>query len=72
MSEPLDLREINIFERHTVLFEKLLKLKLGERFVFINDHEPRPLFPELLKRGFKYESRREAEDKWVIEVVKEK
>jgi len=49
-----------------------MKLDAGESFTFINDHEPRPLYPELVKRGFNYETRKEAEDKWVITVTKEK
>jgi len=72
MAEPVDLRKVSIFERHTVLFDRLMKLEAGESFTFINDHEPRPLYPELAKRGFHYETQKEAEDKWVITVTKGK
>jgi uncharacterized protein (DUF2249 family) len=72
MTEPVDLRKVSIFERHNVLFDRLMKLKAGETFTFINDHEPRPLYPELTNRGFKYETQKEAEDKWVVTVTKEK
>jgi len=70
MTEPFDLRMVNIIERHAVLFDKLQKLKAGESFIFINDHEPRPLYPELANRGFQYETKKESEDKWVITVTK--
>jgi len=72
MTEPVDLRKVSIFERHTVLFDRLMKLDAGESFTFINDHEPRPLYPELTKRGFHYEIQKEAEDKWVITVTRGK
>ncbi|HKZ94336.1 MAG TPA: DUF2249 domain-containing protein [Candidatus Bathyarchaeia archaeon] len=70
MTEPVDLRTVSIFERHNVLFAKLMKLNTGESFTFINDHEPRPLYPELAKRGFQYQVKKEAEDKWVVTVKK--
>lgn len=72
MTKPFDLRKVNIIERHPVLFDKLSKLRVGESFTFINDHEPRPLYPELTKRGFSYKTKRESEDKWIITVTKEK
>jgi len=72
MTEPFDLRKISIFERHNVLFDRIFKLGPDESFTFINDHEPRPLYPELVKRGYRYETRKEAEDKWVVTVTKPK
>ncbi len=72
MTEPVDLRKVSIFERHNVLFDQIMKLKAGESFIFINDHEPRPLYPELAKRGFQYQTQKEAEDKWVVTVKKGK
>lgn len=72
MNKPFDLRKVSIIERHAVLFEKLSKLRVGESLTFINDHEPRPLYPELTKRGFSHEAMQEAEDRWVITVRKER
>lgn len=72
MSEALDLRKVSVFERHTIINERLKKLKAGESFVFLYDHEPQPLYPELKKREFKYESKLEPQSKLVVTVIKEK
>ena len=70
MNDPLDLRKVSVFERHSIIDEKLKKLNVGESFVFYYDHEPKPLYPELKKRGFKYESKLEPHGKWVVKVKK--
>ncbi len=70
--KPLDLRRVNIIERHAVLFDELSKLKVGESLTFINDHEPRPLYPELAKRGLSYKAKQESAEKWIINVTREK
>ena len=52
-------------------FDELSKLDVGESKTFINNHEPRPFYSELTKRGFRYRVKQESEDKWVITVTKE-
>jgi uncharacterized protein (DUF2249 family) len=41
---PLDVRNVVPRERHTLIFDTFTGLKLGEAFVLINDHDPRPLY----------------------------
>ena len=41
--EELDLREVERFQRHPLVFAKFDALEVGESFVLINDHDPVPL-----------------------------
>lgn len=41
--EELDLREVERFQRHPLVFAKFDALKVGESFVLVNDHDPVPL-----------------------------
>ncbi len=42
-NEELDLREVERFQRHPLVFAKFDALEVGESFVLINDHDPVPL-----------------------------
>ncbi|MHB1514540.1 MAG: DUF2249 domain-containing protein [Acidiferrobacteraceae bacterium] len=46
MPEPriLDVRSLVPMERHHQIFETYERLKPGERFVLVNDHDPKPLY----------------------------
>lgn len=44
--EPLDVRVLVPIERHKKLLRMFKELPVGESFVFINDHDPLPLFYE--------------------------
>lgn len=70
MTKELDLRKVNIIERHPVLFKNLSRLQKGESLTFINDHEPRPLYSEFARRGFQHDTTKESENKWIIKVTK--
>lgn len=41
--EPLDLRSVPRPQRHPLVFDKFDRLKVGESFELINDHDPIPL-----------------------------
>ncbi len=41
--EELDVRTLAHGSRHDVIFGKLQALAVGEQFVIVNDHDPRPL-----------------------------
>ncbi len=46
MSQPklLDVRRLIPMERHRQIFDTYEKLQLGESFVLVNDHDPKPLY----------------------------
>ncbi|HEX5430607.1 MAG TPA: DUF2249 domain-containing protein [Bryobacteraceae bacterium] len=46
-NEELDLREVERFRRHPLVFAKFDALKVGESFVLINDHDPVPLHGQM-------------------------
>ncbi len=45
--DELDVRPYPPAKRHRLVFEKFDGLKPGETFVFINDHDPKPLYYQL-------------------------
>ena len=46
--EPLDVRSLPPMRRHAVIFEKFDALGIGESFVLVNDHDPKPLRYQML------------------------
>lgn len=46
-NEELDLREVERFRRHPLVFAKFDALEVGESFVLINDHDPMPLHGQM-------------------------
>ncbi|HEY8325281.1 MAG: DUF2249 domain-containing protein [Ktedonobacterales bacterium] len=45
--DALDVREIPPTERHPMIFRRFAALPVGEAFILINDHDPRPLYFQL-------------------------
>ncbi len=46
LQEPLDVRVLIPIERHKLLLKMFAELPVGEHFMFINDHDPLPLYYE--------------------------
>lgn len=46
--EPLDVRSLPPMRRHAVIFEKFDALGIGDSFVLVNDHDPKPLRYQLV------------------------
>ncbi|OJX37867.1 MAG: hemerythrin [Chloroflexi bacterium 44-23] len=42
--DELDIRSVHPSQRHPMIFEKFDNLAKGEKFVLINDHDPKPLY----------------------------
>lgn len=42
--ETLDVRSEQPARRHTLIFSRYAELNPGERFVLVNDHDPKPLY----------------------------
>ena len=69
----LDLRNIQIFERHDKIFEEWNKLKIGETLKIINDHDPKPLryqFEAEYKNKYEWEYEQEGPKDWIVEIKK--
>ena len=45
--EEIDVREVERFRRHPLVFSKFDALKVGESFILINDHDPMPLHGQM-------------------------
>ena len=46
-NEELDLRNVERFQRHPLVFAKFDALDVGESFVLVNDHDPVPLHGQM-------------------------
>jgi len=46
-TEELDLRNVERFQRHPLVFAKFDALEVGQSFVLINDHDPVPLHAQM-------------------------
>lgn len=68
-----DLRPYPPAKRHDMVFEAFDKLKEGESFVFINDHDPKPLYYQIEAENtvsFKWEYLVSGPEEWKIKVSK--
>lgn len=77
MSEfhTLDVTQIEPRLKHPTIFQNFDDLKEGQAFVIHNDHDPKPLFYQLLaERGniFNWEYLKQGPDAWEIKVSKKK
>lgn len=45
--ESLDVRTIPPPQRHPTIFQRFVALPVGEAFILINDHDPKPLYYQL-------------------------
>lgn len=68
-----DIRPYPPAERHEMFYKAFDDIKAGEAFVFINDHDPRPLYYQMeaeSKVPFKWEYLEEGPDVWKVRVRK--
>ena len=69
----LDLRKLNMAERHSRIFNALRGLKEHDTVIITNDHDPKPL-QYLLKAEFKdtfsWEYKKQGPDEWVVGIKK--
>ena len=43
----IDVRSLVPAQRHETIFERVRELASGERFILVNDHDPKPLYYQL-------------------------
>lgn len=71
--ESFDLRPFPPARRHEMVFENFDKIKSGEAFVIINDHDPKPLYYQIEAENdipFDWEYLASGPDEWKIKVSK--
>jgi uncharacterized protein (DUF2249 family) len=68
-----DVRPFPPAKRHDMVFEAFEELKPGEAFVFINDHDPKPLYYQMEAENsapFKWEYLMTLPEEWKVKVMK--
>ncbi len=68
-----DVRPYTPTERHEMFYKAFEALKPGEAFVFINDHDPKPLYYQMeaeSKEPFKWEYLQKDPMEWKVRVIK--
>lgn len=71
--ENFDLRPFPPAKRHEMVFDTFDKLKRGESFVFINDHDPKPLYYQMEAENdepFKWEYLESGPVEWKVKISK--
>jgi len=69
----LDVRELIPRERHATIFARFDALAPGETLRLINDHEPKPLYYQLMAERsglFAWEPEQQGPEVWVIRIRK--
>lgn len=70
-----DVRPYTPTERHEMFYKAFDEIKPGEAFVFINDHDPKPLYYQMeaeSKEPFKWEYLQKGPEEWKVRVIKTK
>ncbi len=68
-----DVRPHGPAERHEIFFDAFARLKPGQGFVFINDHDPKPLYYQIeaeSKEPFSWEYLESGPEEWKVRVAK--
>ncbi|MBZ0157153.1 MAG: DUF2249 domain-containing protein [Alphaproteobacteria bacterium] len=72
------MKELNVItiaprERHPLIFKTFDELQKGESFVLVNDHDPKPLYYQLLheREGlFSWEYLEQGPELWRVRITK--
>lgn len=69
----IDIRPFTPTVRHEMFYKAFEEIKPGEAFVFINDHDPKPLYYQMeaeSREPFKWEYLIKGPDEWKVRVIK--
>ncbi len=69
----LDVREMPPWERHPTIFQMFEELAVGETLKLVNDHEPKPLYYQLMAERpgqVEWESQQLGPREWVALIKK--
>ena len=75
MSEPItiDVREVPPRDRHPMIFATFDALTVGESFVLVNDHDPKPLYYQFQAERagqVSWEPQEEGPERWAIRIAR--
>ncbi len=71
----LDVTQIEPMLKHSTIFKKFDDLKEGEAFIIHNDHDPKPLYYQLMNihgEIFNWDYLKAGPDVWEIKIEKKK
>ena len=71
--QELDVRTLIPIKRHEKLLKLFKELPAGDSFVFINDHDPKPLYYQMEAENsepFKWEYLMTLPQEWKVKVMK--
>ncbi|MDZ7692008.1 MAG: DUF2249 domain-containing protein [Balneolaceae bacterium] len=72
--QQIDVRKLPPQKKHPTIFETFEQLDVGEAFVIINDHDPKPLGYQLAvthgEEKFSWEYLKEGPDVWKVRIGK--
>jgi uncharacterized protein (DUF2249 family) len=69
----VDVRKYQPKDKHNMVFSTIDSLKTGEKMELINDHDPKPLYYQLMveyKDQFDWEYLEEGPDVWRVAITK--
>jgi regulator of cell morphogenesis and NO signaling len=69
----LDVTKIEPRLKHPTIFEKFDALQDGESFVILNDHDPKPLYYQMLAergRTFEWQYLEQGPDWWKVQITR--
>ncbi len=69
----LDVRQMAPWDRHPTIFQTLEELEVGDTLKLVNDHEPKPLYYQLMAERpgqVEWESKQVAPREWVALIKK--
>lgn len=71
----LDVRVLVPIKRHELLIRLFKELPVADSFIFINDHDPKPLYYQMeaeSKDPFRWEYLEKGPETWKVRVIKVK
>jgi uncharacterized protein (DUF2249 family) len=71
--QTIDVRDVMPRERHPLIFSTFDALATGEQFVLVNDHNPKPLYYQLLHERdgqFAWEYLEEGPEVWRVRIAR--
>ncbi|HXG41469.1 MAG TPA: DUF2249 domain-containing protein [Dehalococcoidia bacterium] len=73
MEKRLDVRDMAPRERHPLIFRELDALRQGDALLLVNDHDPRPLYYELMAERpgqFSWEPVEQGPETWSVRITR--
>jgi uncharacterized protein (DUF2249 family) len=70
----LDIRPIPPVQRHPLIFDQFESLTVGEGFILVNDHDPKPLFYQFQAERtgqFSWEYLEQGPEAWRVRIGKQ-